>query len=63
MGTPFFVLSGGLAAWGKGAPVRVPPAGGPRPTRPSGLRADTLPTLGGGGAAARPVQPLQVWPG
>ena len=48
---------------GKGAPVRVPPAGGPRPTRPSGLRADTLPTLGGGGAAARPVQPLQVWPG
>lgn len=48
---------------GKGAPVRVPPAGGPRPTRPSGLRADTLPTLCGGGAAARPVQPLQVWPG
>lgn len=42
---------------GKGAPVRVPPAGGPRPTRPSGLRADTLPTLCGGGAAARPVQP------
>lgn len=24
---------------GKGAPVRVPPAGGPRPTRPCGLRA------------------------
>lgn len=42
---------------GKGAPVRVPPAGGPRPTRPSGLRADTLPTLCGGCAAARPVQP------
>lgn len=42
---------------GKGAPVRVPPAGGPRPTRPSGLRADTLPTLCGGGAAARPASP------
>lgn len=39
MGTPSFVLSGGIAAWGKGAPVRVPPAGGPRPTRPCGLRA------------------------
>ena len=49
-----FWRSSGL---GKGAPVRVPPAGGPRPTRPSGLRADTLPTLCGGGAAARPVQP------
>ena len=40
---------------GKGAPVRVPPAGGPRPTRPCGLRAATLPTLCGGGAAARPA--------
>ena len=33
---------------------------GPRPTRPSGLRADTLPTLCGGGAAARPVTALQA---
>lgn len=56
MGTPFlFSLAG--SSLGKGAPVRVPPAGGPRPTRPSGLRADTLPTLSGGCAAARPVKP------
>ena len=43
---------------GKGAPVRVPPAGGPRPTRPCGLRAATRPTLCGGGAAARPASPF-----
>ena len=56
MGTPFsFSLAGSDLE--EGAPVRVPPAGGPRPTRPSGLRADTLPTLSGGCAAARPVQP------
>lgn len=63
MGTPSFRSLWRSSGLGEGAPVRVPPAGGPRPTRPSGLRADTLPTLGGGGAAARPVQPLQVWPG
>ena len=63
MGTPSFRSLWRSSGLGKGAPVRVPPAGGPRPTRPSGLGADTLPTLGGGGAAARPVQPLQVWPG
>lgn len=57
MGTPSFRSLWRSSGLGKGAPVRVPPAGGPRPTRPSGLRADTLPTLGGGGAAARPVQP------
>ena len=51
---PLFVLSAGQRP-GEGAPVRVPPAGGPRPTRPSGLRAVTLPTLCGGGAAARPA--------
>lgn len=39
----------------KGAPVRAPPAGGSRPTRPLGLRASPLPTLCGGGAAARPA--------
>lgn len=63
MGTPSFRSLWRSSGLGKGAPVRVPPAGGPRPTRPSGLRADTLPTLCGGCAAARPVQPLQVWPG
>lgn len=57
MGTPSFRSLWRSSGLGKGAPVRVPPAGGPRPTRPSGLRADTLPTLCGGGAAARPVQP------
>lgn len=58
MGTPSFVLSGGLAAWGKGLPSvsrlragRVPPA-------PAACGPLTLPTLCGGGAAARPVQPL-----
>lgn len=57
MGTPSFVLSGGLAAWGKGLPSvsrlragRVPPA-------PAACGPLTLPTLCGGGAAARPVQP------
>ena len=39
---------------GKGAPVRAP-FGGARPTRPLGLRAVPLPTLRGGGAAARPA--------
>ena len=55
MGTPFFVLSGGLAAWGKGLPSvsrlragRVPPA-------PAACGPLTLPTLCGGGAAARPA--------
>ena len=56
MGTPSFRFLCRIAARGEGAPVRGP-FGGPRPTRPSGLRADTLPTLCGGGAAARPVQP------
>ena len=57
MGTPSFRSLWRSSGLGIGAPVRVPPAGGPRPTRPSGLRADTLPTLCGGGAAARPVHP------
>ena len=55
MGTPSFVLSGGLAAWGKGLPSvsrlragRVPPA-------PAACGPLTLPTLCGGGAAARPA--------
>lgn len=39
---------------GKGAPVRAP-FGRARPTRPLGLRAAPLPTLCGGGAAARPA--------
>lgn len=63
VGTPSFVLSGGIAARGKGLPSvsrlragRVPPA-------PAAYGPLTLPTLCGGGAAARPVQPLQVWPG
>lgn len=51
---PLFVSPDGLAAWGKGLPS-VARCAGPRPTRPSGLRADTLPTLCGGGAAARPA--------
>lgn len=56
MGTPSFRFLCRIAARGEGAPVRVPPAGGPRPTRPSGLRAVTLPTLGGGGPPpARPA--------
>ena len=57
VGTPSFVLSGGIAAWGKGLPSvsrlragRVPPA-------PAACGPLTLPTLCGGGAAARPVQP------
>ena len=57
MGTPSFRSLWRSSGLGIGAPVRVPPAGGPRPTRPSGLRADTLPTLCGGGAAARHAQP------
>lgn len=61
-GHSLFVLSGGLAAWRKGLPS-VARCAGPRPTRPSGLRADTLPTLCGGGAAARPVTALQAVPG
>lgn len=61
MGTPSFRSSAGQRP-GEGAPVRGP-FGGPRPTRPSGLRADTLPTLCGGGAAARPVTALQAVPG
>lgn len=40
---------------GKGAPVRAPPAGGARPSRPLALRGSPLPTLCGGGAAARPA--------
>lgn len=44
-----------VAGKGKGAPVRAPPAGGSRPSRPLGLRASPLPTLCGGGAAARPA--------
>ena len=44
-----------VAGKGKGAPVRAPPAGGARPSRPLGLRASPLPTLCGGGAAARPA--------
>lgn len=55
VGTPSFVLSGGLAAWGKGLPSvsrlragRVPPA-------PAACGPLTLPTLCGGGAAARPA--------
>ena len=39
MGTPSFVSLWRSSGLGKGAPVRVPPAGGPRPTRPCGLRA------------------------
>lgn len=62
VGTPF-LFSLAVSGLGKGAPVRVPPAGGPRPTRPYGLRAVTLPTLCGGGAAARPVTALQAVPG
>lgn len=61
MGTPFsFSLAG--SGLGKGAPVRVPPAGGARPSRPSGLRADTLPTLGGR-RSRRPPRPAPcgVW--
>ena len=57
VGTPSFVLSGGIAARGKGLPSvsrlragRVPPA-------PAACGPLTLPTLCGGGAAARPVQP------
>lgn len=38
VGTPSFVLSGGIAAWGKGLPS-VARCAGPRPTRPCGLRA------------------------
>lgn len=55
VGTPSFVLSGGIAAWGKGLPSvsrlragRVPPA-------PAACGPLTLPTLCGGGAAARPA--------
>lgn len=55
MGTPSFVLSGGIAARGKGLPSvsrlragRVPPA-------PAACGPLTLPTLCGGGAAARPA--------
>lgn len=40
---------------GKGAPVRAPPAGGARPSRPLALRGSPLPALCGGGAAARPA--------
>lgn len=55
VGTPSFVLSGGIAAWEKGLPSvsrlragRVPPA-------PAACGPLTLPTLCGGGAAARPA--------
>ena len=55
VGTPSFVLSDGIAAWGKGLPSvsrlragRVPPA-------PAACGPLTLPTLCGGGAAARPA--------
>lgn len=55
VGTPSFVLSGGIAARGKGLPSvsrlragRVPPA-------PAACGPLTLPTLCGGGAAARPA--------
>ena len=47
------------SAQGKGLPS-VARCAGPRPTRPYGLRAVTLPTLCGGGAAARPVTALQA---
>lgn len=57
VGTPSFVLSGGIAARGKGLPSvsrlragRVPPA-------PAACGPLTLPTLCGGGAAARPATP------
>ena len=57
VGTPSFVLSGGIAARGKGLPSvsrlragRVPPA-------PAACGPLTLPTLCGGGAAARPASP------
>ena len=58
VGTPSFVLSGGIAARGKGLPSvsrlragRVPPA-------PAACGPLTLPTLCGGGAAARPASPF-----
>lgn len=54
-GHSLFVLSGGIAAWGKGLPSvsrlragRVPPA-------PAACGPLTLPTLCGGGAAVRPA--------
>lgn len=50
------------SAQGKGLPY-VARCAGPRPTRPYGLRAVTLPTLCGGGAAARPATALQAVPG
>ena len=55
MGTPSFVLSGGIAAWGKGLPSASRLRAGHVPPAPAACGPLTLPTLCGGGAAARPA--------
>ena len=54
-GTPSFVLSGGLASWGKGLPSVARLRAGRVPPAPAACGPLTLPTLCGGGAAARPA--------
>ena len=64
MGTPFFVLSGGLAAWGKGLPSasrlragHVPPPPPPRAAPPPGVGGGRPPRAGpppGGGGPPPP---------
>ena len=55
VGTPSFVLSGGIAAWGKGLPSASRLRAGHVPPAPAACGPLTLPTLCGGGAAARPA--------
>lgn len=57
MGTPFFVFSGGIAARGKGLPSASRLRAGRVPPAPAACGPLTLPTLCGGGAAARPASP------
>lgn len=72
MGTPFFVLSGGLAAWGKGLPSAsrlraghvppAPPACGPTPCPPCAAAvpppAPSSPCRSGRGNVAAKAGPL-----
>ena len=58
VGTPSFVLSGGIASWGKGLPSVARLRAGRVPPAPAACGPLTLPTLCGGGAAARPASPF-----
>ena len=57
MGTPFFVLSGGLAAWGKGLPSASRLRAGHVPPPPPARRAPPRPPREGGGAPPPPRPP------